>query len=73
MNSGDTLAEERSKRQHMQNEQIQLRTKIQEREKDIAILESSMSSVKSESMTTDERFDKLNKIYEVYLHVRYGG
>lgn len=63
---GNTLANERSGRRHMQNEQSKLKTQIHQKEKDIARLIDDMSNIKNKSMTTEERLNELNKIYEVY-------
>lgn len=74
---GNTLANERTKRRHMQNEQANLKTQIRQKEKDIAELNNEMSNIKNKSMSTDERLNELNKIYEVptraqYEHVKFG-
>lgn len=67
---GNTLANERTKRRHMQNEQANLKTQIQQKEKDIAELKNEMSNIKNKSMTVDERLNELDKIYEVPTRVR---
>lgn len=68
---GNKLANERTRRKHMQNELAQLKTKIQQKEDDIAIIKDNMAKIKNKSMTTEERLNELNKIYEVpinYIH-----
>lgn len=67
---GNTLANDRTKRRHMQNEQANLKTQIQQKQKDIAELQNEMSNIKNKSMSVDERLNKLNKIYEVPSGVR---
>lgn len=62
---GNKLANERTKRRHMKNEQVKLQTQIQQKEKDIVKLKNEMSNIKNKSMTTEERLNELNKIYEV--------
>lgn len=62
---GNMLTNERTKRRHMKNEQVKLQTQIQQREKDIEKLKDELSNIKTKSMTTEERLNELNKIYEV--------
>lgn len=62
---GNKLANERTKRKHMQNEQVKIKTQLQQKETDIAKLKDEMVNIKNKSMTTEERLNELNKIYEV--------
>lgn len=62
---GNTLANECTKRRHMQNELAKLKTQIQQKEEDTVILKENMSKIKNKSMTAEERLNELNKIYEV--------
>lgn len=54
----------------MQNEQTKLKTQIQEKEKAIVTLKDDLSKIKNESMTTEERLNELNKIYEVSITIK---
>lgn len=54
----------------MQNEQTKLKTQIQEKEKAIATLKDDLSKIKNESMTTEDRLNELNKIYEVSMSTK---
>lgn len=54
----------------MQNELIKLKTQIQEKEKAIVTQKDNLSKIKNESMTTDERLNELNKIYEVFISIK---
>lgn len=53
----------------MQNEQVKLKTQIQDKEKAIGILKDDVSKIKNASMTTEERLNELNKIYEVMMSI----
>lgn len=50
----------------MQDEQEKLKTQIQQKENEIVKLNDKISKIKNKSMTTEERLNELNKIYEVY-------
>lgn len=66
---GNTLANERTKRRHMLNEQDKIKTQIEKKEKEIAKLKENASKIKNKSMTTEERLNELNKIYEVSIKI----
>lgn len=65
---GNKLANERTKRRYMQNELAQLKTKIQQKEEEIELIKDNMIQNRSKSMTTEERLNELDKIYEVYIY-----
>jgi len=62
---GNQLANEYTKRKHMQNEVANLKTQIQQKEENMGTLKESLSNIKNKSMTTEDRLNELNKIYEV--------
>jgi len=62
---GNTLANECTKRKHMQNELVKLKIQIQQKEEETVILKENVLKIKNKSMTTEERLNELNKIYEV--------
>lgn len=66
---GNKLANERTKRRHMQNELQQLKIKIQKKDEDITNIKENMANIKNKSMTTEERLNELNKIYEVSIFI----
>lgn len=64
-NLGNTIANERTKRKHMENEVTKLKTQIQKKTEDIEEIKEKLASIKNQSMTTEERLHELDKIYEV--------
>ncbi|XP_026819655.1 coiled-coil domain-containing protein 39-like [Rhopalosiphum maidis] len=60
---GNNLENERTKRKHMENELIKLKTQIQQKEKGLAKVKDDLSKIKNKSMTTEERLNELNLIY----------
>lgn len=66
---GNKLANERTKRRHMQNELQQLKIKIQKKDEDITHIKENLANIKNKSMTTEERLNELNKIYEVSIFI----
>ncbi|VVC44037.1 Hypothetical protein CINCED_3A009069 [Cinara cedri] len=58
------LANERTKRKHMQNEQEKLKIQIQQKDKDIAKLIEDILKIKNKSMTQEEKINELYKIQE---------
>lgn len=66
---GNTLANERTKRRHMLNEQNKIKTQIEKKEKEIEKLQENASKIKNKSMTTEERLNELNEIYEVSIKI----
>jgi predicted nucleic acid-binding Zn-ribbon protein len=49
----------------MENELIKLKTQIQQKEKGLAKVKDDLSKIKNKSMTTEERLNELNLIYNV--------
>lgn len=62
---GNKLENERIKRKHMENELTKLKTQIQQKEKGLAKTKDDLSKIKNQSMTTEERSNELNSIYNV--------
>lgn len=62
---GNKLENERIKRKHMENELTKLKTQIRQKEKDLAKTKDDLSKIKNQSMTTEERSNELNTIYNV--------
>lgn len=62
---GNNLENERTKRKHMENELIKLKTQIQQKEKGLTKVKDDLSKIKNKSMTTEERLNELNLIYNV--------
>jgi len=62
---GNKLENERTKRKHMENELTKLKTQIQQKEKALAKTKDDLSKIKNQSMTTEERLNELNLIYNV--------
>jgi len=62
---GNKLENERTKRKHMENELAKLKTQIQQKEKGLAKTMDDLSKIKNQSMTTEERLNELNLIYNV--------
>ncbi|XP_025198104.1 LOW QUALITY PROTEIN: coiled-coil domain-containing protein 39-like [Melanaphis sacchari] len=60
---GNKLENERTKRKHMENELTKLKTQIQQKEKGLAKVKDDLSKIKNQSMTTEERLNELNLIY----------
>lgn len=56
----------------MQDEQEKLKTQIQQKENEIVKLNDKISKIKNKSMTTEERLNELNKIYEVGILTIFG-
>lgn len=69
---GNTLENERMKRKYMKNEQIKLKTQIQKKQEGIKKIKENISKLTNQSMTTEERLNELNKIYEVKLLIKVG-
>ncbi|VVC43706.1 Hypothetical protein CINCED_3A017141 [Cinara cedri] len=61
---GNSLANERTKRRHMRNEQAKLKTRIHQKQEEISKIKENISKLKSQSMNTEERLNELNRIYE---------
>jgi len=61
----NTLTNERTKRKHMEDEQIKLKTQIQQRIEDSENLKNNLCNIKNNSLTADERSNQLNIIYNV--------
>jgi len=49
----------------MENELTKLKTQIQQKEKGLAKIKDDLSKIKNQSMTTEERLNELNSIYNV--------
>lgn len=64
---GNTLENERTKRRHMDNELSKLKTQIQQKEEGLSKIKNDLSKIKNESMTTEERLNELNSIYNVLI------
>lgn len=62
---GNKLENERTKRKHMENELTKLKTQIEQKEKGLSKIKDDLSKIKNQSMTTEERLNELNSIYNV--------
>ncbi|KAF0760526.1 Uncharacterized protein FWK35_00012662, partial [Aphis craccivora] len=60
---GNKLENERTKRKHMENELTKLKTQIEQKEKGLSKIKDDLSKIKNQSMTTEERLNELNSIY----------
>lgn len=66
---GNTLANERTKRRHMRNEQAKLKSLIQQKQEEIANIKETITKLKNQSMTTEERLNELYKIHDVITYL----
>jgi len=62
---GNKLENERTKRKHMENELTKLKSQIEQKEKGLAKTKDDLSKIKNQSMTTEERLNEVNSIYDV--------
>jgi len=49
----------------MENELTKLKTQIEQKEKSLEKIKDDLSKIKNKSMTTEERLNELNSIYNV--------